>query len=59
MSQKAIGSDARYSSAVAVIAEGARVGFVTCLRCGATVTLSMQADSLALHDSWHDSGDES
>lgn len=42
-----------YSSAVAWSAEGARVGIVTCLSCGAAVFLSMDADSLGLHAEWH------
>ena len=43
----------QYSAAHALHAEGARIGVVTCLRCGATVTLSMEVDAMGLHDAWH------
>jgi hypothetical protein len=42
-----------YSDAVAIQAEGLRVGIVTCLRCGSAVLLSDVTDSLSLHDEWH------
>jgi hypothetical protein len=49
----ATGSYARYSDATAWPAEGGRVGVVTCLTCGAAVFLSMQADAMEIHRSWH------
>lgn len=42
-----------YSSATGWLAEGARVGIVTCLTCGAAVFLSMDAPALRLHTEWH------
>lgn len=45
---------ARYSPATAWPAEGARVGIVTCLDCGAAIFLSMDAPALVLHDAFHD-----
>lgn len=42
----------KYSPAHALLVEGV-FGIVTCLRCGATVTLSIAVDAMALHDAWH------
>lgn len=47
-----------YSGIRAVMAEGARVGFLVCLRCGAALLLE-QADIdagvnvIEVHDAWH------
>lgn len=42
-----------FTKAQAVAAEGARIGFVTCERCGAAVMLDMQIDAPSLHARWH------
>lgn len=46
----------RYSRARAFDAEGARVGIITCLRCGAALLLDPldEFDVRALHSSSHD-----
>ena len=43
-----------YGPGYAVHAEGHRIGFVTCLQCGAVVMLSGDADAMTLHREWHD-----
>jgi hypothetical protein len=49
----AIPDPENYSRAQPVAAEGARIGFVHCVQCGAAVMLDMQIDSLVLHEEWH------
>lgn len=47
-----------YSDATAVAAEGARVGFVTCMRCGATILIDPRGpDGIKQHDEFHDEMD--
>lgn len=49
--------DTRYKSGVrAVVAEGARVGFLICEDCGASLLLdpTNEFDVVAIHDTWHD-----
>lgn len=43
----------------AVAAEGARVGFITCKKCGAGLLLDPKDtfDATALHREWHDRHD--
>lgn len=44
-----------YSTAAMVHAEGARIGLLTCLRCGASITMDPrdEFDSLEIHEAWH------
>lgn len=44
-----------YSEATAVQAEGARVGVVTCLRCGVALLLDPRSDKdvIAMHNQFH------
>lgn len=44
-----------YKVACAFAAEGARVGLVTCLRCGAALLVDPwdRFDVLRLHEQWH------
>lgn len=44
-----------FTAATAMPAEGVRVGFVTCKRCGAAVLLDPRdtIDALAIHERWH------
>lgn len=44
-----------YTAIRALEAEGARIGLVTCLQCGATVTIdpSDEQSMIGLHDAWH------
>jgi hypothetical protein len=45
-----------YTGYRAVAAEGARIAFVTCKRCGATITLEERGlDATEIHDKWHES----
>lgn len=50
----------RYSSATAWPAEGARVGLVTCLDCGAAILVDPRAifDPMHAHDLFHDRLDD-
>lgn len=43
----------------AVVGEGARVGFVTCLNCGAALLIDPadERDALGLHRDWHAASD--
>jgi hypothetical protein len=41
-----------YSAYYAVSVEGARIGIVTCLRCGAALILDEER-AAELHDEWH------
>ena len=45
----------QFTSATAIQAEGARVGIVTCSRCGAAILLDPRDsfDTLKMHDDWH------
>jgi hypothetical protein len=43
----------QFSPATTWEAEGGRVGIVICLRCGGTVLLSMEHDTLSIHADWH------
>jgi hypothetical protein len=51
-----------YSEATAIAAEGARVGIVTCLVCGAAILLDPRGtgpDLITRHSEWHrGAGDE-
>ena len=44
-----------FTAPTIVLAEGARVGIVTCTDCGAAILLDPRADEdyLALHRRWH------
>ena len=44
-----------WTKATVVAAEGARVAFLTCLRCGAVVLADPRDDFdvVKLHDDWH------
>lgn len=44
-----------YTKARAVVGEGARIGIITCLDCGAALVLDPNDDFdvVALHDNWH------
>jgi hypothetical protein len=44
-----------YSAYWALSAEGARIGMVTCLRCGTAVLLDDTGATL-IHNRWHDEG---
>ncbi len=45
-----------FTSLTAWPAEGARVGIISCTLCGAAILLGgqMEADTIALHEAWHD-----
>lgn len=45
-----------YTDATVVHAEGARVGFVSCLLCGATIMLDPRdaISRVEMHSKWHD-----
>jgi len=45
----------KYTDATAITAEGARIGIVTCCRCGAAILLDPRAEWSAIekHDEWH------
>ena len=45
-----------YTSATVIHAEGARVQFVSCKRCGAALLLDPRDDIIVtkLHDEWHE-----
>lgn len=47
---------ARYTAMTVLNAEGARVGLVSCTRCGALVIIDPRdtIDPAAVHDQWHD-----
>lgn len=50
-----------FSYVTAWAAEGARVGIVTCLRCGAAILLDPRessVDALSVHRTWHEKGDD-
>lgn len=46
---------ANYTPARPVTAEGARIAFVSCLRCGSALVLDPgdPVNVLVLHESWH------
>jgi hypothetical protein len=45
-----------YTDVTAWVAEGARVGLMTCLTCGAAILLDPREgrDAVQLHSEWHD-----
>ena len=47
--------EATFTTATAVPAEGARVGFVSCKLCGATIMLDQRdsEDTIQKHITWH------
>lgn len=52
---------AEYSYATVVLAEGARVGLITCLTCGAAVLndhrdVDAGINAIELHNRWHEEG---
>lgn len=44
----------KYEHGAVVSAEGARIAFVVCKRCGAAILLHPTIDTMKLHDEWHD-----
>lgn len=57
MAKKVESTDtAQYTGARAWAAEGARIGVVTCLRCGSAIVLDPadEQSPIVLHDLWHD-----
>jgi hypothetical protein len=50
-----VSEDSNYSPATVLEAEGARVGFVICKRCGAALLLDPRdkVNPTAVHDRWH------
>lgn len=44
-----------YSGYIGVAGEGHRFGLMSCLQCGAAITVGFEEeDSVGLHDAWHD-----
>ncbi len=54
-------SDPGFSAVRAVRAEGARVGFASCLLCGAAILLdpASERNRLDQHAAWHDAEEQS